>query len=107
MRLAIPQRTADDRWTAPTPTMAPVIVCVVLTGIPARAVAKSVIAPADSAQNPPTGLSLVIFWPMVLTMRHPPRYVPAAMAAWADRIIGQCKVPQLPSTSDLLMNPPV
>src|SRR5271157_1593372 len=27
IRLATPQRTADNRWTAPTPTMAPVIVC--------------------------------------------------------------------------------
>ena len=37
-------------------------------------------APAVSAQNPPTGLSLVIFEPMVCTMRHPPKYVPRAMA---------------------------
>ena len=31
---ATPQRTAESRFTAPTPTIAPVIVCVVLTGIP-------------------------------------------------------------------------
>ena len=29
---ATPQRTADSRRVAPTPTMAPVIACVVLTG---------------------------------------------------------------------------
>ena len=34
-----------------------------------------------SAQKPPTGLSLVIFWPMVLTMRQPPNMVPRPMAA--------------------------
>src|ERR1035437_1420086 len=73
IRLATPQRTADNRWTAPTPTMAPVIVCVVLTGIPARAVANRVMAPALSAQKPPTGFSFVIFCPMVCTMRQPPK----------------------------------
>ena len=31
---ATPQRTADKRRVAPTPTIAPVIVCVVLTGMP-------------------------------------------------------------------------
>jgi hypothetical protein len=65
MRRATPHRTADNRWIAPTPIIAPVIVCVVLTGIPARAVPKRVVAPALSAQNPPNGLSLVIFDPMV------------------------------------------
>jgi hypothetical protein len=34
MRPANPQRTADSRFVAPTPTMEPVIVWVVLTGIP-------------------------------------------------------------------------
>src|ERR1700741_4629049 len=29
-----PQRTAERRWDAPTPRIAPVIVCVVLTGMP-------------------------------------------------------------------------
>ena len=65
IRLATPQRTADNRCTAPTPTMAPVMVCVVLTGIPERAVPNSVKAPALSAQNPPKGFSFVIFEPMV------------------------------------------
>ena len=34
--LATPQRTAERRRVAPTPMIAPVIVCVVLTGIPQR-----------------------------------------------------------------------
>ena len=62
---ATPQRTADSRFVAPTPMIAPVIVCVVLTGIPARAVPNRVMAPAVSAQKPPTGFSFVIFEPMV------------------------------------------
>src|SRR5581483_3311872 len=80
IRPATPHRTADKRFTEPTPTIAPVIVCVVLTGIPASAVPKSVIAPAVSAQKPPTGFSLVMRDPMVCTILHPPRYVPRAMA---------------------------
>ena len=38
------------------------------------------IAPPVSAQKPPTGFSLVIFMPMVLTMRQPPNSVPRAIA---------------------------
>ena len=34
IRPAIPHRTADSRCVAPTPTIEPVIVCVVLTGMP-------------------------------------------------------------------------
>ena len=80
MRRATPHRTADNRCAAPTPTIAPVIVCVVLTGIPASAVENSVIAPAVSAQNPPTGFNFVMRDPMVWTIRHPPKYVPSAIA---------------------------
>ena len=65
MRRATPHRTADSRCVDPTPTIAPVMVCVVLTGIPASAVEKRVMAPADSAQNPPTGFSLVMREPIV------------------------------------------
>src|SRR5664279_6312480 len=56
IRRATPQRTAERRLVVPTPIIAPVIVCVVLTGIPASAVPKRVMAPAASAQKPPTGL---------------------------------------------------
>ena len=34
IRPATPHRTAENRCTAPTPVIAPVIVCVVLTGMP-------------------------------------------------------------------------
>src|SRR3569832_1753080 len=57
IRVATPHRTADKRCVVPTPTIAPVIVCIVLTGIPKAAVPNNVIAPAVTAQNPPTGFS--------------------------------------------------
>lgn len=56
-----PHFTADARFVAPTPIIAPVIVCVVLTGIPKCVAINKVTAPAVSAQNPSKGLSLVIF----------------------------------------------
>src|SRR5437867_4195753 len=83
---ATPQRTAERREVAPTPTIAPVIVCVVDTGIPPTDEAMIVTAPAVSAAKPPTGLSFVIRWPIVFTMRQPPPSVPAAIAAWQERI---------------------
>src|ERR1035437_718416 len=73
IRRATPQRTAERRLVVPTPIIAPVMVWVVLTGIPASAVPNNVIAPAASAQKPPTGFSLVILEPMVCTMRQPPK----------------------------------
>ncbi len=54
--------------------------------MPASAVPMSVIAPAVSAQKPPTGRSLVIRIPIVFTIRQPPHIVPSASAAWADRM---------------------
>ena len=76
---ATPQRTAETFFELPTPTMAPVMVWVVETGIPMLVATNSVIAPPVSAQKPPTGFNLVIFWPMVLTMRQPPNMVPIAI----------------------------
>ena len=77
---ASPQRTAEALRTEPTPKIAPVMVCVVETGTPRAVAMNSVAAPPVSAQNPPTGLSLVMRWPMVLTMRQPPNSVPRPMA---------------------------
>lgn len=57
--------TADSRVVEPTPAIALVMVCVVDTGMPENVAPKIVIAPAVSAQNPPTGRSLVIFEPIV------------------------------------------
>src|SRR3546814_20077767 len=72
MEPATPQRTAEKRLVAPTPMMAPVMVWVVDTGMPNADAKHRVLAPPISAQKPPTGLSLVIFWPMGLTMPTPP-----------------------------------
>src|SRR6478609_1823240 len=83
---ATPHRTADRRRVAPTPTIAPVIVCVVETGTPIELAMKSVIAPAVSAANPPTGCRRVIFEPIVWMMRQPPLSVPSAIAECAARI---------------------
>ena len=77
---ATPQRTARTRRVEPTPMMAPVIVCVVETGMPKLEARNSDIAPPVSAAKPPTGFSLVMRWPMVLTMRQPPNSVPSAIA---------------------------
>ena len=76
--------TADSRVVDPTPAIAPVIVCVVETGIPINVAANKVIEPAVSAQKPPTGRSFVIFDPIVWTIRQPPDNVPSAIAACAN-----------------------
>ena len=68
--------TALTRFAAPTPIIAPVIVCVVEAGIPIAAVPNKVIAPAVSAQNPPMGFNGVKLCPMVFTTFHPPIRVP-------------------------------
>ncbi len=60
--------------------MAPVIVCVVLTGTPSEDAIRMEMPPAVSAQNPPNGRSLVIRLPIVFTMRHPPSAVPIPIA---------------------------
>src|SRR5476651_2690636 len=79
---ATPQRTADNLCTAPTPTIAPVIVCVVDTGTPRLVAITSVAAPLAEAQKPLTGFNFVIRMPMVLTMRQPPNSVPSPIAVW-------------------------
>src|SRR5439155_4526582 len=80
VRPATPQRTAEGLRVAPTPTIAPVIVCVVDTGMPRWVAVKRLIAPAVSAQNPPTGRRVVTRAPSVCTIRHPPKRVPNAIA---------------------------
>ena len=51
-RVATPQRTAESRRVAPTPTIAPVMVWVVDTGMPAAEVKKRVAAAADLGGDP-------------------------------------------------------
>ena len=81
MFMVTPQRTAESRLAEPTPDMAPVITWVVLTGTPRWVARKMLVALAVSAETPSIGLILVIFCPIVLTMRQPPVHVPNAMAA--------------------------
>ena len=75
-----PHRTADRRFVAPTPTIEPVSVWVVLTGIPKKMVRKIVSAPAVSAHTPSSGFTLVMRVPIVFTIRQPPDIVPRAIA---------------------------
>src|SRR5262245_40961349 len=80
IRAATPQRTLEALVVDPTPTIEPVIVWVVDTGTPPKVARKRVMAPAVSAQKPPTGFSLVRRIPIVRTMRQPPKAVPSAIA---------------------------
>src|SRR3954454_21343695 len=82
IELATFQRTAETRRAAPTPTMAPVMVCVVEPGTPSQVAMNRVAAPPVSAQKPCIGVSFVIRRPMVRTIRQPPIKVPNAIAAW-------------------------
>src|SRR6185295_9989194 len=82
MSLATFQRTADVRRAAPTPTIAPVMVWVVETGMPKPVARNKVIEPAVSAHTPWSGDSRVIREPIVRTIRQPPKRVPSAIAAW-------------------------
>ena len=78
---ATPHLTADNLFKEPIPNIAPVIVCVVLTGIPNPDAIKRVMAALVSAQKPSTGLSFANFIPIVLTIRQPPNIVPRAIVA--------------------------
>lgn len=80
--LVTPHLTAEMPFLAPTPMIAPVIVCVVLTGIPKCVEMNKVDAPDNSAQKPSTGPILVILCPIVFTILHPPKSVPSAIAVW-------------------------
>lgn len=77
-----PHFTAPGSPVVPTPMMAELMICVVLTGIPRCDIARMVPALTVSAAKPWTGRSLVIRWPTVLTIRRP-RSGPSAMAACA------------------------
>ncbi len=83
---ATPHRTADHRLVAPTPTMAPVMAWVVLTGMPRKVANRIADAAPVSAANPFTGWSFVMRDPIVWMIRHPPDSVPRPMAACAISI---------------------
>src|SRR6266508_2120415 len=101
IRPATPQRTADSRRVEPAPTIAPVMVWVVETGMPRKVARYSEVAAAVSAEKPPIGLSAVIFCPRVLTIRQPPDSVPSAIALLASRTTqkGTGSLPPGPSWS--------
>src|SRR5205085_10886910 len=84
IRDAKPQRTAETRLDSPTPIIAPVMVCVVETGMPSPVAINSAIAPEVCAQKPPDGRMRVMPMPMVRTMRQPPNSVPRPMAIWHE-----------------------
>jgi CHASE3 domain sensor protein len=77
---ATPQRTAEARRAVPAPMIAPVIVCVVDTGMPSIEAPKITIEPAVDALKPWCCDSLVIREPIVSMIFHPPLSVPSAIA---------------------------
>src|SRR5690606_34307365 len=83
IRPATPHLTAEKRLADPTPRIAEVMACVVLTG-KWNSVAPKITDAADrSAANPLTGSILNIFVPIVLMIFQPPTDVPSAIAVAA------------------------
>src|SRR5262245_51134072 len=80
IRAVTPQRTAETRWLAPTPMIAPLTTWVVETGSPRCEAVRMVIAAEVSAANPWIGFRSMIFVPIVLMIRTPPAIVPAPIA---------------------------
>ena len=78
--MVTPQRTADTLFTKPTPTIEPVMVCVVETGIAKCSVIPKVTAPAVSAATPSNAVTFVILEPIVFTIFQPPLIVPKDIA---------------------------
>src|SRR3954454_24821873 len=84
MLLATPQRTAETRFAAPAPMIAPALTWVVDSGKPTCEAERITAAPDAWLANPWAGSIWMIRLPIVLMIRHPPTYVPAAMALAAD-----------------------
>ena len=79
MRFAVTHFTDFMPSVRPTPMTPPVMVCVVLTGIPMNEVAIKVVAPANSAEKPRIGVILAKPPPMVLMTFLPPIRMPNDM----------------------------
>src|SRR5919109_1364937 len=81
---ATPQRTAEKRLVAPTPTTDAVIVWVVDTGA-CRPIAMTyrVVAAVVSAAKPRGGSRWMMRRPSVRMIRQPPAYVPSEIAVAA------------------------
>src|SRR6059058_3287995 len=95
---ATPQRTAENRFDAPTPMMLDAITCVVLTGACNSVAVRITAAAALSAANPLIGRSRLILWPIVFMIRQPPDAVPSPIA------VAQATITQK-GTSTLLDTP--
>ena len=100
MRFPNPHLTADNLLVAPVPIIDPEIAWVVLTGIPNHAIDVNIVPPAVSAQKPWYGFNLVSLNAIVLTIRHPLKKVPSAIADAAASMTGigttkafECKKP--------------
>jgi hypothetical protein len=78
--LATPHRTADARLATPAPMIAPVMVWVVDTGIPAQLAANSMIEPPVDAAKPWCCDNLVMRLPIVSMIFQPPINVPSPIA---------------------------
>src|SRR5690606_5340714 len=74
--MVTPHLTAEIRLVIPTPIIEPQSVCVVETVTHKCSVTYSDIAPAVSASTPSSGVNLVIFDLIVLTIFQPPLIVP-------------------------------
>jgi len=73
MRPATPQFAAEKRFAEPTPMVESVMLCVVENRDSRVRRAEKHLAPAVSAQNPPTGCSLTIFVAVVIDDPPPAR----------------------------------
>ena len=69
---ATPQRTADRRFAAPAPMIAPDITCVVESGKPACEADRITAAPTPCAEKPCAGSILMMRLPIVRMIRQPP-----------------------------------
>src|SRR4051794_40539720 len=79
-RRAVDQRTWEPRRPRPDPMTEPDATCVVERANPRCVDARIVVAVLTSAEKPCAGLTAVRPVPIVLMIRQPPVYVPAAMA---------------------------
>jgi hypothetical protein len=83
IRPATPHFTAEKRLAEPTPRIAEVMACVVLTGRCSSVAEKITEAAEISAAKPLIGSILKIFVPIVLIIFQPPIEVPSAIAVAA------------------------
>ena len=79
MRRAVIHFTDFTPSVSPTPITPPVMVCVVLTGIPKNEVTIRVVAPANSAEKPLIGVIFDNPPPMVFITYLPPMRIPNDM----------------------------